>query len=207
MKKLILIAVITCFFIHQSFSQTARVVGPAEKKVTDSLCGCVATIDVSKISNKAEATEAYTGCVAKYIELLKDFADEKHVSFDDRVDMKKLGVDLAMNLLGRDCKGFKELALIMGRSNKSSDEMVSAALTGIFKRIENKGFNYFIIAEGGQEHSFLWLRQFNGSEKFMNGNVKYAGRKMKISYQELEVYLPQAKGYYKVKEITGLEIL
>ncbi|MGZ3874908.1 MAG: hypothetical protein ACXVJD_18450, partial [Mucilaginibacter sp.] len=60
---------------------------------------------------------------------------------------------------------------------------------------------------GNSEKSFIWLRQFPGSEKFMNGPLTLAGKKLNISWQEIEVYLPQAKGYYKVKEITGITIL
>jgi hypothetical protein len=37
--------------------------------------------------------------------------------------------------------------------------------------------------------------------------VKLAGKKIDITWQEMEVYLPQAKGYYVVKEITGITVL
>ena len=95
----------------------------------------------------------------------------------------------------------------MGGSNKNADEEAVGASTGKFKRIDNKGFNYIVITgSGGNEKSFLWLRQFPGSENFMNGSLKYIGKNVTIKYQEIEVYLPQAKGYYRVKEITSLDI-
>ena len=81
----------------------------------------------------------------------------------------------------------------------------TGSTTGTFKRIDNKGFNYIVITENGNEKSFLWLTQFAGSEKFMDNTTSLTGKNLNVSWKEIEVYLPQAKGYYKVKEITGID--
>jgi len=97
---------------------------------------------------------------------------------------------------------------LMAKSDKGDDEPAVQSTAGVFKRVDLKGFNYLIIKDqNSSEKSFLWLRQFPGSEQFMNGTAKLAGKKVKVSWQEIEVYLPAAKGYYKVKEITGVELL
>ncbi|HEY4322640.1 MAG TPA: hypothetical protein VGN20_01605 [Mucilaginibacter sp.] len=208
MKKILLTTVISILVIQHTFSQTGRVKGPVELKMTDSLCSCVEKIDLSKISNKADAMAAYVACVEKHMDILKDLAAERKVDISNKDSMEKVGIDLAMNLLNKNCSGFKQLALTMAGNNKNSDEEISGTATGIFKRIENKGFNYFVIADGNnKEKSFIWLRQFTGSESFMNSIVTYAGKKIMIKYQEIEVYLPAAKGYYKIKEITSVEFL
>jgi hypothetical protein len=161
---------------------------------------------MSKISNKADAMAAYTACVEKHLDILKDLADERKVDINNRDAMEKVGIDLAMNLLAQNCSGFKQLALTMAGKNNGSDEEISGTATGIFKRIETKNFNYFVIADGNnKERSFIWLRQFSGSEKFMGSMLNYVGKKITIKYQEIEAYLPAAKGYYKVKEITAVE--
>ena len=41
----------------------------------------------------------------------------------------------------------------------------------------------------------------------MGDVTKYKGKKLKIKYDEIEVYLPIAKGYYKVKEILSVDVL
>jgi hypothetical protein len=90
----------------------------------------------------------------------------------------------------------------------ADDEDNEGNTNGKLKRIDVKGFNYIVITDGNNsEKSFLWLKQFPGSEKFMNGLTGLIDKYVKISWQELEVYLPDAKGYYKVKEITGIEVL
>jgi hypothetical protein len=205
MKRLLLFSALLFLFAQQSFSQNSRTIGPAERKMTDSLCACVVKIDMAKITNKTEALAAYTLCVEKHIDILKDLADERKVNMADKDAMEKVGIDLAFNLLGQDCQGFKQLALIMG--GKNAEEEAVGTSTGKFKRIDNKGVNYIVITgPGGNEKSFLWLRQFAGSENFMSGGLKYIGKNVTIKYQEIEIYLPQAKGYYRVKEITSLSM-
>jgi hypothetical protein len=76
------------------------------------------------------------------------------------------------------------------------------------KRIDTKDFNYFVLTDNNnQEKSFIWLRQFPGSENFTASAAKFTNKKLKISWQEIEVYIPSAKNYYKIKEVTGVEVL
>lgn len=204
MKKILWMLLISAAFFKAE-AQTERVPGPVERQLTDSICNCVVKMDMSAITTKAEATAAYTDCVMKHANLLPALAEERNVELGDKKAMEGVGIDIALNLIKQDCKGFKNLALIMGKDSADSEGISS--MSGTLKRIENKGFNYFVIAGADhKETSFIWLRQFPGSEKFMNGATNYAGKNVKIKYQEMEVYLPQAKGYYKVKEIVSLEV-
>lgn len=41
----------------------------------------------------------------------------------------------------------------------------------------------------------------------MDQPAKYVGKKLKVSWQETEVYIPAAKGYFKIKEITEVQVL
>jgi len=207
MKKLLLLSILLLLFIQKSFSQIAHQPGPVEQRMTDSLCSCITKLDASKMTNKEQATAAYTECVEKHIDLLTALADERKVDIGDQQSMEKVGIDLALNLLKEECKGFKQIALLMGSKEGSNDSGTTGTFYGNFKRIDNKGLNYFIITDKDKkEKSFIWLRQFPGSENFMNGGIGYIGKRMKIKYQEMEVYLPQAKGYYKVKEIVSLSV-
>ena len=141
-------------------------------------------------------------CFSKNSALLEAVADERKISMDDNDGMHKIGVDIGKDLLALKCDGFMQLAMKMAKK----DEVDNSYEEGKFKRIDSKGFNYIVITDNNnEEKSFLWLKQFPGSEKFMNGGANYIGKKISIKYQELEVYLPQAKGYYKVKEIISLD--
>jgi hypothetical protein len=207
MKKFLLLIILPLLLIQKSFAQTGHVQGTMERKMTDSLCVSISKLDVSKIKTQEEAVAAYTQCVGDHIDLLGDFAAERNVDMTDKVAMKKIGVDLAFNLYKMKCENFIKLSTLMAMKTINKDERQGDISIGAFKRIENKGFNYIVITDAkGNEQSFLWLRQFPGSENFMNGITKYVGKKLSIGWKELEVYLPQAKGYYKVKEIVSLDI-
>ncbi len=208
MKKILLLSgFLTFLFFQKSFSQSERIPGPAEKKITDSLCVAINRLDMSKIGNGKEAISAFTDCFMKQSAMFEDVANERHADMADDAAMRQLGEDIAKNLLKEKCDGFLKLAVKMADKSANEDES-TGSFTGTFKRIDLKGFNYFIVSDqSNSEKSFLWLKQFAGSEKFMTDVAKFAGKKIKISWQELEVYLPSAKGYYKVKEITAVDIL
>jgi len=204
-KFLLFTGILTSLFIQRSFSQ-AHVPGPIERKMLNSICICINELDLSKITDKQGAKDAFSGCLIKNVSLLADVATERNIELSDKQGMSKIGEDIALTLLKEDCKGFSSLAMLMGKSTK--DDGSIGTESGSLKRIENKGFNYFIISdEENNEKSFIWLRQFPGSENFMAGDANYIGKKLTIKYKELEVYLPLAKGYYNVKEITSISVL
>ena len=203
MKKPILLF---CAMAFATVVTAQTKLGPVEKKMTDSLCIALGKLDMSKISTKAEAKAAFMDCFTKYTGLFMDFAKERNVSIDDEQAGEVLGKDIARDLLDEKCDGFLKLSMKMAGKDDDEDEVASA--TGVFKRVDNKGFNYIIIAsEGNKEQSFIWLRQFPGSENYMQSVSKLTGKKLKIKYREIEAYLPQAQGYYKLKEIVSLEEL
>jgi hypothetical protein len=206
MRRILFLLAAYFLFAQNSFSQTAHVPGPTEQKMADSLCSCVVKLDMSKIKTKQDALNAYTNCVGQHADILIALADERKVDIGDHDAMLKVGVDLAMNLMKQNCKGFSQLAVIMGQKESNDGESLKTVY-GNFKRIETKGFNYLIISDDEhKETSLLWLRQFPGSEKFINGGTNFTGKKISRKYREMEIYLPQAKGYYKVKEIIELTV-
>ena len=201
--KIILSLCIFWSIFFTAKAQTAN--GPMEQRMTDSLCKCLVGIDNAKITTKAQAVAAYTGCVQKNADLLPDLADEKKVDMTNTTAMRVVGIDLAKNLMKQKCDAFMKLSTAMAQKDVEDEPSFS---TGTFKRVDLKGFNYIVITDGaGSEKSFLWLRQFPGSEKLQVPAVQLINKKLKITWRELEVYLPQAKGYYKVKEISAVELL
>jgi hypothetical protein len=211
MKKQLLI---TCFLLitfQVAFGQSEHKLSPADRKFTDTICNCVSKLDMSKIVTSDDAVSAYTECINKHMDLLSSLAEEKHVELTDQAAMSAIGVDLAKNLMIEKCESFLKISVLMSKKyidNKLNSVNNVTTIVGYFKRIELKGFNYIILSdENHSEQSFIWLNQFPGSEKFMNGTAALTGKKLKVTSKEIEVFVPQAKGYYKIKEITNIEVL
>jgi hypothetical protein len=202
MKRFLPVLIYSIFYAATLHAQTPAV-GPVERKITDSICNCITRLDQSKLHTKKEASDAFMDCFTKQADQLVALAEEKNVSIEDNVAMHALGVGLGKNLLNQNCQGFIQLAIKMAQK----DDPGASSTQGKFKRIDNKGFNYIVLVdENNQEKSFLWLQQFTGSENFKNP-ASFAGKGLKIDWKEIEVYLPEAKGYYKVKEITAITVL
>lgn len=205
MKKLLLLLLIIAGF-NIADAQTKP--GPAEAKLTNALCDCISKLDKTKITNSDEANKAFMDCFTKQAEFLPDVAAERGVEMTDGEAMNKIGSDIGGNLMKQKCDGFMALALKMAEKDKEQGAPEAQSTTGVFKRIDNKGFNYIVIADAaGSQKSFLWLHEFAGSDKFTGLTNTLLNKKLKITWQEMEVYLPAAKGYYKVKEITAVDIL
>ena len=205
MKKIYLLLIVSLFFTFRSFSQSAEAPTAIENKITDALCDCVSKLDFSKITSKQEAIAAYTNCIAEHTDLFSQLAAERKLDVTDKEAMKQLGLVIAKNLIAKNCTAFTKLSLLTVKKDNGGD---INSEQGLFKRIDTKGFNYIVITDAkGSERSFIWLRQFPGSEQFMGLTTKLAGKKLKVTWQEMEVYLPAAKGYYKVKEIVGVDVL
>ncbi|GAA4330447.1 hypothetical protein GCM10023149_35640 [Mucilaginibacter gynuensis] len=202
MKKLLFILCLALLSASASFAQTKP--SATEQQLLDSLCSDLGKIDMTKLTTKPEATDAFMSCFLKHTDLLVIIAGEQGVEMTDQPALHKLGMSIGVNLMKQQCAPFIKLSSLMAAQSKTA---TAQSTTGTFKRIDNKGFNYIVVTEGGSEKSFIWLKQFAGSEAFMGVTTKLAGKKLKITWQEIEVYLPQAKGYYKVKEITGIQIL
>jgi len=210
MKKLLFILFITGFYSPQIFGQAERVLGPVEKRVVDTICNGLAKVDLSKISTRDEATAAYTQVIEDHADMLSELANERHVDITDVDAMKRVGIDLAFDLYKIKCEKFAELAKKMSSQatkNDMAQKSEGDATLGTFRRVDHKGFNYIVITDAdNNEKSFLWLRQFSGFESFMRGVAPLIGKKVTISWKTIEVYLPEAKGYYPVKEITGITV-
>ena len=79
---------------------------------------------------------------------------------------------------------------------------------GRLKRIETQEFVTLILTtEDNQEKRFLWFRQFPGSQKYTSDLNNLIGKQLSIGAKEIEVFIPAAHDYYKINEVTSLEVL
>jgi hypothetical protein len=137
-------------------------------------------------------------------------AEKRGVSVSDKAAMEKIGQEMALELMKQNCNAFVQMSIKMSRAEAmETEEVVEISSTsGTLSSVETKDFCKFILTDaGGKKTSFYWLRYFKNSEKFTDLPTRYVGKKLKVSWQETEVYVPSAKGYYKIKEITEIELL
>ncbi|MCD8741879.1 hypothetical protein LT679_14785 [Mucilaginibacter roseus] len=204
MKKNLPLLLILSALTFTASAQTTNLTA-AQQVLTDSLCNCVSKLDMSKINTKQQALQEYTGCIGQNLPLLQNVAQEKGYDMNNIEQMRTLGIEIAQILAKQKCSSFLKLSLLL--AEKAAKNEISGGITaGTFKRFDVKGFNYVVLSENGSEKSFIWYKQFPGSEELMKPASALVGKKISLNWVDVEVYLPAAKGYYKVKEITGISI-
>ncbi|MEP6612443.1 MAG: hypothetical protein ABJA76_11175, partial [Mucilaginibacter sp.] len=99
-----------------------RVAGPAEKKLTDSICDCMTKVDFTKVTTKQQATAVFGDCFAQHPALLVDVATERHTTLTDDEGMKKIGNDVGESLMTQNCAAALKLGILMADDKKNDDE-------------------------------------------------------------------------------------
>ncbi|MCJ8166194.1 hypothetical protein MKJ04_15205 [Pontibacter sp. E15-1] len=194
-------------FLGLSYGAAAQSTpGPVEMKMTENICSCISELDFDQITTKQLAEKAFMDCFSEQGAMLLQLAEERHIDITDHPAMRTLGTELGKNLLAQNCPGFMKLSMAMVKDVQNG---VSTGTTeGKLKRMDTKDFNYFVLTDNeNMEKSFIWLRQFPGSENYMSNPQKFIGKKFRIKWQDVEVYVPNAKSYYTIKEVVGLEVL
>jgi hypothetical protein len=204
MKQLLLLTFFYCSLL--SFANGQVTLSATERKISDNLCGCIGKVDLEKLTDKPSAEKAFMDCFSKELNLVIQLAEERNLNISDQVAMRKLGEEVGKNLFKDNCQPFIGLSMKMAQSTNSG--VTTGATEGTLKRIDTKDFNYFVLTDNtNNEKSFIWLRQFPGSEGFMTDTKKFTNKKLKLTWQEIEVFIPSAKNYYKIKEVVGIEVL
>ncbi|MDB5013452.1 MAG: hypothetical protein JWQ25_1654 [Daejeonella sp.] len=196
-----------CYFLSVFLVKAQTTPGPEETKLAGAICDCLSKLDFTIIKTKQGAEVAFADCFGQQSGQLTAVADERKVDITDNPGMQKLGMDVAKDLFAQNCQPFLKISMLM-----AADEIKDMGLTGDdkgrFVRIETKGFNYFVLMNAEKkEHSFIWFRQFPGSENFIKNPAYLIGKSVKIEWQEVEVFIPSAKKYAKMKEVTGVQAI
>jgi hypothetical protein len=154
MKKTFLSLLILIVAVITAQAQT-KAAGPVERKLMDSLCVSLGKIDQEKITTKEEATTAFMDCFRSLSYMLLDVAQERGIDASDNAAMNAVGKEIGQNLVREKCTAFIKLASKMAGVNGKLDGSTGTT-QGTLKRIENKGFNYFVItdAAGADVHLY-----------------------------------------------------
>jgi hypothetical protein len=204
MKHFLLPASFFFSFLSTSVAQSGP--GPVERKVTDNICTCITALDIENIQDKQSAEKAFVNCFSQEAGSFVQLAAERKIEITDQAAMKNLGTDIGKNLLNQNCQGFMQLSMAMVKETEAGT--ATGVTEGRLKRLDTKDFNYFVITDSdNKEKSFIWLRQFPGSESFTQDAAKLVGKKIRINWQEMEVFIPSAKNYYTIREVVELKIL
>jgi hypothetical protein len=199
------------FFLLTFLSTCSAIVAQSDttmQKFVDSVCSCLGKGNLNDLKTRADAEAAVTNCFVKgNMNLLMQLADERKISVTDQQAMRKIGEEVGMELMRRNCDAFVQISMKMAQESNGERSSFSKT-SGTLSAVETKEFCKLVLTESsGKKSSFYWLHHFTNSEKFVGQPTKYIGKKIKITWQDTEVYLPAMKDYFKIKEIKEIELL
>ena len=180
------------------------------QRFADSVCKCLEKVDINSIKTKNAAEQAITNCFLKgNVYTFMKLCDERGISVTDEEAINKLGEELGEVMFNRKCTPFVQLSFKLAAEEMGVEKDAFASTTsGTLTAVESKEFRKLILTEaGGRKNTYYWLHHFKNSEMLIDHPEKFIGKKMKITWTETEVFLPAAKGYFKIKEIKEIEIL
>jgi hypothetical protein len=199
------VLVLLCAQARDAAAQTSATM----KKVAGAVCVCLSKTDISTIMTMEQASAAIAACFTNNRAGLLDLARERKVDVSDQAATRALDMDVANELVAQGCPSLAQLMARFrnARVPDAADDAGSGLTAGRLVRIENKDFRHLVVTDASdRESTFIWLRYFKGSEKFIETPDAYIGKSLKVQWRETEVFLPSANGYFKVKEITGIEV-
>ncbi len=199
MKKISL-AFLLCVFFYAGIS--AQTFTQADEKLLADACTCINKMDADRKDKLKGAQECVTNSIISNLEVIQK---QSKIDFTNQEQAANYGKKIGEKLV-QTCPKFHELA--EGLATKELEKENSAAgktATGTFLRVEKDGLAKIIFKEDGKEMPYIWFTNFANSEQFMGKAEMPKGKTFKITYTEIEIYVPKADGYYTVKQILSVE--
>jgi hypothetical protein len=204
--------------------------GAQEKKdstlraATTKICDCLGKKKGSASSmNELQllATECITtSAMSEFMAL----AEERNLDLTDQDAGRKLGTEVAMDLMKMKCPAFMDIARQAAEGKISGSVgsgtppnstlrgedtriVVEQQTSGTVMRIEGSDLITIVVKDlKGTEHSFRWLYRFPDADSFTGAKMqKLKGSKVIIKWTEEELYQPKTGTFVKMKVIQGID--
>ena len=181
-------------FIAFTFSFLSVLAQDAYESVAKETCECIEKEDLSKLSK--DQIKAQLGiCMIGSPSIQK-----LNLDLSDPEAGRKMGEKVGVKMATICPSVFKYFI-----GSEDTEEGTTKQTEGTIKKLTEGEFNYLTIKEtNGREVKLIWLRYFKGSEELIEKMGKLEGKKVKITFEEVECYSPQAKSYLVLKEIREL---
>ncbi len=203
LKKTILLAVILNF--TSLFAQTED---EAYVILANETCECINKkgLDMTKNQIKANLGVCMLNSLGRNKEKFKKA--NLHFSMNDyesgRALGEKVGVKMAVI-----CPEVFMVFMDEETTDKFDDTATKpTTISGVIKSISDGDISYIAIFDlNNKVQQFIWLRNFEGSDKVIENEKAVIGKKVKIEFVNTECYIPKMKKYYMLKEIVKMEFI
>lgn len=211
--NLICLVLFFVFTTNASFAQKDKMT----TKAAEDVCDCLEKQNM-KDKTAEEAKTIFGQCfMEKAFSHFSDIAKENGIDASniDRETGEKIGMALGMKMATLGCKPYLDFALAQAEKNDDATpppppakDLEEGYTTGKIVRVDKNNYAYIVIKDdNGKEQRFLWLYNFENSDKFTSDAAQMIGKEVEIGWQQEEIFLPSENAYFDMKIITELEEL
>ncbi len=180
----------------------------SEQEILDQIagqgCDCISKLDLTGLSQD-ERNMKFGFCLMEKLGSL-DEAQLKALNIDvaDQASLQKFGEKVGMRMATKCPDVMMKIAQMQSETQIKS---VSEA-SGTVKSITGSELSYIQLDDGtGDVNSFLWLSQVDGADAFLANPQAMVGKKVKITFENMDIYSPKTKGYNNKNVITKIEVI
>ncbi|TXG39635.1 hypothetical protein [Seonamhaeicola maritimus] len=175
-------------------------------KIAQETCECVNKKNLNELGISSSQIELEYGlCVMESYGKNKKNADKfLEISFDDEESLESLGVEVALKMMTYCSEFMMKLA-----GDYAADEFEEAkndiVVVGFIANVEKSQFNIIELKDtDNRTQKLLWLEFFEG-ENQLSDLGKLKNKKVRVTYQEREMYDPKIGDYRNFKVIKKIK--
>lgn len=180
----------------------------ATQEALEKACTCFNTVDFTTLDQALLSTKA-DSCIEEALYTnLTGVLKENNTNLEDSEGMLKVAKIMHQSLLDN-CVGFRNFSKRMaGEAVKEVKQKNNSTIGLLYTFNTNQQFPIItILTEKNERVDFLWLREFDGSTRFMEGIESHQNTVVEIIWKDVELYDVVTQSYPFYKEIVLIEEL
>lgn len=184
-------------------------VGHAQKATQEALqlaCACFEGTPLEDLVEQ-QLTTRIDSCLGEGLYVnLTGVLREQGASLDRDSSMYRLAQYLQQQLTQR-CASFRQVTKALANNQLEEVKVKNQRTEGVFYQFNtNQQFPIFVLLTFENElEDFLWLHEFDGSTRFMQGIKPFLYTKVEIVWREVELYDRLTNSYAIYREILLIE--
>ncbi len=181
--------------------------------LAEDACDCISKKDTDEMSME-DLQMQLSMCLMESVGNNQEAFQKQYGDFNpsDQAAMQEFGQQVGMKMVTKCPQVMMKMA---GNAQAppqaappgSAPSQPAGSLTGTFQGVSGDEVAVLTIKESnGRTQKLLWLDYFKGSDRLMEDPAALKGKTVKVEFETIEVYAPQAKEYFDRKKVISLEV-
>ncbi len=179
-------------------------------KITAGTCACMLKKDFREFPRQKFEEELGMCMLEAASANLSQLQAEENIQLSDQASMQQLGQKIGVKLAAACPDLFSKMMELYSDDPALQSEVSVRELKveeGLFQSVAENGITSLVMKNGSQDRSFLCLESFEGASLLGNAGSALAGKKIRVTYEEKELYSLQVNGYQIKRVVTKIEIV